>query len=81
MKRKIIALALCALALLASCGKDSAKENPEVGAKTERFVTEYKQVNGVKAIMIILDTETGERYLYIGSGSGDAVTHLESGEE
>jgi len=78
MKRYIAALmaAVMLLAMCCSCG-DDVKENPEVGAETERFVVEYSQ----STFRIILDTATGERYLYAQNGYGGGLTHLEEPEE
>lgn len=77
MKRCIAALmaAVMLLAMCCSCG-DDVKENPEVGAEINRFVTEYTQ----SGCQIILDTVTGERYLYCYSGYGGGLTHLEEPE-
>lgn len=78
MKRYIAALmaAVMLLAICCACGGDG-KENPEVGGGSERFVTEYKQ----GSLKVILDTETGERYLLYSNGYGSGLTHLEDKED
>lgn len=77
MKRYIAALmaAVMLLAMCCACGDDE-KENPEVGGGSERFVTEYWQ----GSLKVILDAETGERYLLYSNGYGSGLTHLEEQE-
>lgn len=76
--KRIITVLLAAVMLLAiccACGGDG-KENPEVGGGSERFVTECQQ----GTLSVILDTETGERYLLYRSGYAAGLTHLEDKE-
>lgn len=77
--KRIITVLLAAVMLLTvccACGDDE-KENPEVGGGSERFVTEYKQ----GSLRVILDTETGERYLLYRAGYGGGLIHLEDKED
>lgn len=78
MKRYIAALmaAVMLLTVCCACG-DDVKENPEVGGGSERFVTEYEQ----GSLRVILDAETGERYLLYSNGYGSGLTHLEEQED
>lgn len=78
MKRYIAALmtAVMLLTVCCACGGDG-KENPEVGGGSERFVTEYEQ----GSLRVILDTETGERYLLYRAGYGGGLIHLEDKED
>lgn len=73
MKRYIAALMAAVMLLTVCCSCSNEKENPEVGGGFERFVTEYKQ----GTLIIILDTETGERYLLYRAGYAAGLTHLE----
>lgn len=76
--KRIITVLLAAVMLLSvccACGGDG-KENPEVGGGSERFVTECRQ----GTLSVILDTETGERYLLYSNGYGSGLTHLEEQE-
>lgn len=78
MKRYIAALmaAVMLLTVCCACGDDE-KENPEVGGGSERFVTECQQ----GTLSVILDTETGERYLLYRAGYAAGLTHLEDKED
>lgn len=76
--KRIITVLLAAVMLLAvccACGGDG-KENPEVGGGSERFVTECQQ----GTLSVILDTETGERYLLYRAGYAAGLAHLEDKE-
>ena len=73
---KFITLALVAMLSMTACTPRSApveKENPDVGAVTDRFVLEYKQDGNYR---VICDNTTGERYLYVKNGYGGGLTHL-----
>lgn len=76
--KRIITVLLAAVMLLAvccACG-GGEKENPEVGGGSERFVTECRQ----GTLSVILDAETGERYLLYRAGYAAGLTHLEDKE-
>ena len=76
--KRIITVLLAAVMLLGVCCACSGdgKENPEVGGGSERFVTECQQ----GTLSVILDTETGERYLLYRAGYAAGLTHLEDKE-
>lgn len=73
---KCLILALVVTMGLTACTPRSApieKENPDVGAVTDRFELEYTQGRNYG---VICDNTTGERYLYVQSGYGGGLTHL-----
>lgn len=73
---KCLVLALVATIGLTACTPRSApveKENPDVGAVTDRFELEYNQYG---TYSIIRDTTTGEGYLYVDHGYDGGLTHL-----
>ena len=74
MKTKIL---ICAMALLMLCGCKTRVSNYNPDAENVRFYVEYSQTNVGGSIMIIRDTETDKKYMYVHSGYSGGLTELQ----
>lgn len=77
-KNYVIGIGLVILILLGvlnSCSTESIGH--EVSNNGNRFQIVYVQYMGMESIQIIIDKETGDKYLFIKDGYGAGLTKLE----